>query len=75
MNDGKERKEVTPEQLGQLRALNRELLEIRRDKSQNRILHMPLPDRSLEKFVQSVNGTLEQSREESRACAEGEREF
>lgn len=58
-----------------LRALNRELLEIRRDMSQNRILHLPLPDRSLEKFVQSVNGTLEQSREESRACAEREREF
>ena len=58
-----------------LRALNRELLEIRKDMSQNRILHLPLPDRSLEKFVQSVNGTLEQIREESRALAEREQEF
>lgn len=58
-----------------LRALNRELLEIRKDISQNRILHLPLPDRSLEKFTESVNGTLEQIRGESRAFAEREREF
>ena len=58
-----------------LQALSRELLEIQKDISQNRILHLPLPDRSLEQFTKSVNGTLEQIREESRAFAEREREF
>lgn len=45
-----------------LREMDRELLEIRRELSRNRILHLPLPDRDLERVLCSVNELLEEIR-------------
>ena len=53
----------------------RELQEIGRELSQNRFLHLPLPDRDLERFIGTVNGTLEQIRRERREYEKREREF
>lgn len=53
----------------------RELQEIGRELSQNRFLHLPLPDRELERFIGTVNGTLEQIRRERREYERREREF
>lgn len=58
-----------------LREVNRELTDIRRDITKNQILHLPLPDRDLEKLTESLNGTLEEVRKERLDYGKREREF
>ncbi|MCR2049425.1 HAMP domain-containing histidine kinase [Acetatifactor muris] len=58
-----------------LRELNRELAGIRCDIDANKILHLPVPDRELEKLAESINGTLEEGRRERVEYGKREREF
>lgn len=58
-----------------LREMDRELLEIRQELSRNQILHLPLPDRDLERVMQSVNHTLEEVRRERQGYEKREAEF
>lgn len=58
-----------------LREAARDLGEIRRHIAENQMLHLPLPDRDLEQFLQSVNGTLEELRRERLTYETREREF
>lgn len=58
-----------------LREMDRELLEIRRELSRNRILHLPLPDRDLERVLCSVNELLEEIRGKRLCYEKREREF
>ena len=58
-----------------LRELNRELTDIRYNIDANKILHLPVPDRELEKLAESINGTLEEGRRERVEYGKREREF
>lgn len=58
-----------------LRETARELTEIHDNVLQNRILHLPLPDKGLERLMKSINGVLEQIRRERLAYEKREREF
>lgn len=58
-----------------LSRLNQDLCEIQMDLTQNRILNLPLPCRELEKFILSINNTLESIRRERLTYARHEREF
>ena len=42
--------------------LNRELTDIRHDIGRNQILHLPVPDRELERLTESINSILEEVR-------------
>ncbi|MCI8401610.1 MAG: HAMP domain-containing histidine kinase [Lachnospiraceae bacterium] len=58
-----------------LREADRELREIQRELAENRFLHLPSPEPRLERFIGSVNETLEGIRKERREYARREREF
>lgn len=58
-----------------LRETALELTQIQDNVLQNRILHLPLPDKGLERLMESVNGVLEQIRRERQAYEKREREF
>lgn len=58
-----------------LREAARDLGEIQQHIAENQMLHLPLPDRDLEQFLQSVNGTLEELRRERLTYETREREF
>lgn len=58
-----------------LRETAQELAEIQGNVLQNRILHLPLPDKGLEALTKSINGTLEQIRREHLTYEKREREF
>lgn len=58
-----------------LKEMNRDLLEIQKDVSRNQILHLPLPDRTLEQVMESVNGTLEGVRRQRLEYEKREAEF
>lgn len=58
-----------------LGAAERELKEIQRDLSQNRFLHLPLPNPALERLIGTINAGLEEIRRERREYARREREF
>ncbi len=58
-----------------LLAAERELREIQGDWSQNRFLHLPLPDAALERLIGTVNAGLEKSRGEWRSYEKRERQF
>ena len=53
----------------------RELSQIQGDLLRNQILHLPLPDKGLERLMESINGALEQIRRERMAYEKREREF
>ena len=50
-----------------IREACRELEEIRKEPDQDRILHISVPDRSMEKLLQSMNLTLKEIRSEGAA--------
>ena len=58
-----------------LRETALELTEIQGDLRRNRILCLPLPDKGLERLMESINGALEQIRRERLAYEKREREF
>lgn len=58
-----------------LKEMNRDLLEIQKDVGRNQILHLPLPDRTLEQVMESVNGTLEGVRRQRLEYEKREAEF
>lgn len=58
-----------------LREVDMDLQEIQKDISQNRILHLPLPDRTMEGFMKSMNGVLSEIAMERQRYREHEREF
>lgn len=58
-----------------LREMTRDLTEIRQDLSKNQILHLPLPDRDLERLTNSMNAALEEVRRERQAYEKREAEF
>ena len=58
-----------------LREINRDLTEIRQNLSQNQILHLPLPDRDLERLTDSMNAALEDMRRERQSYEKREAEF
>lgn len=58
-----------------MREAGRELEEIRKDLKQNRVLHLPVPDRDLETLMSSVNSTLYEIRRERNTYEKREREF
>ncbi len=58
-----------------LRDTTQELTEIQGNVLQNRILHLPLPDKGLEALTKSINRTLEQIRREHLTYEKREREF
>lgn len=58
-----------------LREMHRELSEICGNLSQNRILHLPIPDRDLEHVMISVNAALEEIRRERQNYEKREAEF
>lgn len=58
-----------------LREVDRDLQEIQKDISQNRILHLSLPDRDMEGFMRSMNGVLSEISRERRSYRENEKEF
>lgn len=58
-----------------LKEMNRDLLEIQKDVGRNQILHLPLPDRTLEQVMESVNGTLEEVRRQRLEYEKREAEF
>lgn len=58
-----------------LREINRDLTEIRQNLSQNQILHLPLPDRDLERLTNSMNAALEDVRRERQSYEKREAEF
>ena len=53
----------------------RELSQIQGDLLRNQILHLPLPDKGLERLMESINGALEQIRRERMAYKKREQEF
>nr|WP_297864601.1 HAMP domain-containing sensor histidine kinase [uncultured Acetatifactor sp.] len=55
--------------------LNRELTDIRHDIGRNQILHLPVPDRELERLTESINSTLEEVRRERVDYEKREKEF
>ena len=55
--------------------LNRELTDIRQDIGRNQILHLPVPDRELERLTESINSTLEEVRRERVDYGRREKEF
>ena len=58
-----------------LREIVRDLTEIRQNLSQNQILHLPLPDRDLERLTDSMNAALEDVRRERQSYEKREAEF
>lgn len=58
-----------------LKETSRELSEIRQDISQNQILRLPSPDSELEQLMRSINGILDEIRNERMKYAERERKF
>lgn len=58
-----------------LKKAERELREIQRNISKNRVLHLPVPDRDLEALMSAVNDILYEIREERKLFAGREREF
>ncbi len=58
-----------------LKEIDRELREIKQDVSQNQILHLPAPDSDLEILLQSINGILDEVRQEREEYARRERKF
>lgn len=58
-----------------LREIVRDLTEIRQDLSKNQILHLPLPDRDLERLTGSMNAALEEVRQERQSYEKREAEF
>jgi len=58
-----------------LREVDRDLQEIQKDIRQNRILHLPLPDRNMEGFMKSINGVLSEISRERQRYMENERQF
>lgn len=58
-----------------LREMHQDLLEIQKDVARNQILHLPLPNRTLEQVMESVNGTLEEARRQRMEYEKREAEF
>ena len=53
----------------------RELDDIRKDLSQNCILHLPMPDKHLENLLFSMNAALEETHKERQSYEKREKEF
>ncbi len=58
-----------------LREADKNLRDIRDDISQNRILHLPIPDRSMETLMEAVNSVLTEVRKERLSYEMREKEF
>ncbi len=58
-----------------LREVNEELQDIYKDMAQNQILHLPMPDRDLERLMLSMNAALEEVRKERQSYEKREKEF
>ena len=58
-----------------LREVDRDLQEIKKDISQNRILHLSLPDKTMEGFMKSMNGVLSEINRERQRFREQEMEI
>ena len=58
-----------------IREACRELEEIRKEPDQDRILHISVPDRSMEKLLQSMNLTLKEIRSEGQQYRKREKQF
>jgi len=58
-----------------LRETDRELREIQKNINQNHVLHLPFPDKDLEKLLVSINNTLYEIRNERNTYAKRERDF
>ena len=58
-----------------LKETNKELKEIQKDLSKNRILHLPLPDQNLENLLISMNTVLEETHKERKNYEKREKEF
>lgn len=58
-----------------LKETTMELEDIRKDLSQNRILHLPLPDKHLENLLISMNATLKETHKERQSYGKREKEF
>lgn len=58
-----------------LKEAARELAELEEDLSQNRFLHLPMPDAALESFIKAVNACLAKIRRERCQYEQREREF
>lgn len=57
------------------REITKEIREIQEDLSRNQILHLPIPNRDLEKVLCSFNDTLEEIRKERQKYVKREKEF
>lgn len=57
------------------RRITKEIREIQKDLTQNQIVHLPVPDRGLEKVLCSFNDTLEEIRKERQKYEKREKEF
>ena len=58
-----------------LRDADLELQEIRKDLTQNQILHLSAPDKDLEQFIHSINHALEDMKKERQSCQKREKVF
>lgn len=57
------------------REITKDIREIQKDLTQNQILHLPIPNRDLEKVLCSFNDTLEEIRKERQKYEKREKEF
>ncbi len=55
--------------------ITKELQEIQKDLTQNQSLHLPIPNRNLEKVLCTLNNTLEEIRKERQKYEKREKEF
>lgn len=55
--------------------ITKEMREIQKDLTQNQSLHLPIPNRNLEKVLCSFNNTLEEIRKERQKYEKSEKEF
>lgn len=57
------------------REMTKEMQEIKKNLTQNQILHLPIPNRHLAKVMCSINGILEEIRKERQKYEKREKEF
>jgi hypothetical protein len=55
--------------------ITKELQEIQKDLTQNQSLHLPIPNRNLEKVLCTLNNTLEEIRKERQKYEKREKEY